>query len=181
MCRLAITGGIAEGKTTVTGYIRELGIAAVSADDISREVFAEPEVQADLRKHFQTSESIDPSHARSALASDVRFRRKLNDLTHPRILRLMRASVARVFEVPLLFEACLQGEFDRVWVVTCGPEEQIERLVSRLGDRQKASAMLQTQLPTPVKCAFADRIVRTNLDEASVKAYVIEAVGRDLA
>lgn len=75
-------------------------------------------------------------------------------------------------EIPLLIEACLQGGFDRVWVVTCGADEQRRRLVERLGGEAGAEALLGSQLPTRAKIPFADVVIRTNQPEWSVKRDV---------
>lgn len=174
--RVAITGGAAEGKSTVVAYMAALGLTTVSADDLAREAYNDPPVQEWIR--FELG-STDRSKVRSALLHDSTFRRRLNSVTHPRILVKLRECMADVFEVPLLIETCLQPYFDVVWVVTCGHAEQLRRLEERLGSRTAAEAFLHTQLPTRAKFAFADRIVRTNSDEESVRRYVTEAVSRD--
>lgn len=175
MRRIAVTGGIAEGKSTVLGYLRDAGHAVVSADVVAREVFASERVQQWLRRTF--GEEAEPSReaVRARLSKDFTFRRALNERMHPEILRRLVASEAAFVEIPLLFETCSQRTFDRVWVVTCGPEEQLRRLESRLGDAAKAAELLGTQLPTRAKCALADRIVRTNAPEDAVQRKSVEA------
>jgi dephospho-CoA kinase len=76
---------------------------------------------------------------------------------------------ADVVEVPLLIETCIQSLFERVWVATCGPEEQERRLVERLGDAGAARRLVASQLPTVVKCAFADQAIRTDQPLSSVQ------------
>lgn len=171
--RLAVTGGIAEGKSTVVGYLRDAGYSTASADEAAREVFGSPDVQAFVSDRLGSS---DPARVREAVASDASFRRSFNRLTHPKILAKLDDLEADVVEVPLLIEACLQQRFDRVWVVTCGPQEQLRRLVERLGDVPSAESLLATQLPSRVKIPFADCIVRTNLPEETVRGYVLDAV-----
>lgn len=177
IARLAVTGGIAEGKSTVLAHLREAGYETESADEIAREVFAGPEVQAFLGERLG---SAAPDLVRTAITSTSEFRRSMNAIAHPLILERLESSPAQVFEVPLLIEACLHFRFDRVWVVTCGPEEQATRLAKRFGDAATARAMLATQLPTAAKIPFADRVVRTNADKESVRRYVFEAVKYDL-
>lgn len=170
--RVAVTGGIGEGKSTVLAYLREAGYATDSADDIARQVILQPPVQALLLERVGAT---DAAAVRERLADDPDFRRDLNALMHPSIADSMIHSTAQFLEVPLLIEACLQSSFSQVWVVTCGSDLQLSRLVSRLGNLERAAEMLRTQLPTCVKIPFADTVVRTNCDEESVRAYVIEA------
>jgi dephospho-CoA kinase len=179
MPRIAITGGIAEGKSTVAGYLRELGYEVESTDRIARQVFEGADVQREIAEMIGATAPVSPEIVREALQDDV-LRRELNALTHPRILRLMEASAAPVFEVPLLIEACLQERFDRIWVVTCGEAEQLRRLVERLNSERAAKAMIGTQLASRAKIPFADRLVRTNQPEITVKRFVTDAAALDL-
>lgn len=177
--RIAVTGGIAEGKSTVLGYCRDAGIETCSADDIARNVFKRDDVQAQIGRLLRRQAPVDPDAVRHAIAENTETRRELNRITHPEIVREMRTHRAPIMEVPLLIEACMQGEFDRVWVVTCGAEEQIRRLSARVG-RLNAMQLISMQLPTAVKIAFADAIIRTNEDESRVQEIVLAQVGIEL-
>ncbi|MBS1716599.1 MAG: dephospho-CoA kinase [Armatimonadetes bacterium] len=170
--RIAITGGIAEGKSTVLGYCQALGLSCESADVLAKDVFVSPIV-----KEFLTSEFGHLPERREVLirvGMDHDFRRKLNRRMHPEILRALQRSNAQVLEVPLLIESCLQGQFSKVWVVTCGPDEQMRRLVDREGDAQAARHLIASQLPTRAKVPFADRVIRTDCPEDTVKSVVRE-------
>ena len=112
--------------------------------------------------------------------ADPSIRRAVNRITHPAIFDRIQNAGAQFIEVPLLIEACLQGEFDRVWVVTCGPEEQLRRLTARLQSAEAATVLLRTQLTSRVKIVFADSVIRTNQPEFSVKRDVTVAVEFDL-
>jgi dephospho-CoA kinase len=176
--KLAVTGGVAEGKSTVVSYLTEAGYKAVSADDLAREAFQTEPVQSVLRE--LVSGDPTPDAVREAMVSSDDVRRQVNRTLHPAILERIRRSDADVFEVPLLIETCIQGLFDRTWVVTCGPEEQLRRLADRLGGTDEARAFLSVQLPTRAKLPFADRIVRTNSNRDTVRSYVVGAISRDL-
>ena len=178
--RLAVTGGIAEGKSTVIQAIRDAGFEAISADDVAQDVFRLDEVQSGLSDILKTKPPIDPAALKSALFSSTHVRQAVNRLMHPLILRNVRQSGAPVVEVPLLIESCLHGDFDFVWVVTCGREEQLRRLSERVGDLETATLMIQAQLSSRAKLPFADRIVRTNVDLDTVRQYVFDAIRRDL-
>ena len=179
MKRVAITGGIAEGKSTVLSYVRELGYSVDSADRIAREVFVSVGVQRQLGDLLGQSPPIAPDTLREALHDDV-IRRAANAVTHPSIMKRILDAESSFVEIPLLIEACLQGAFESVWVVTCGPDEQFRRLTERMGDEVAASALIRTQLTSRAKIPFADRLIRTNESEANVKRCVTLAAQREM-
>jgi dephospho-CoA kinase len=122
---------------------------------------------------------VDRSAALRRVAEDASVRREMNRILHPEILDRLVTSGAQVFEVPLLIESCLQGLFRRVWVVTCGADEQFRRLEARLGDQVLAARVIGSQLPSEVKCSFADHIVRTNQPPFSVHSEVVSLARAD--
>ncbi|MCH8979965.1 MAG: dephospho-CoA kinase [Armatimonadetes bacterium] len=172
--QIALTGGIAEGKTTVLRALSEFGVRTASADEIAREVLEDPAVSALVAQSVGLAEPLDRDELGRAIAADPAKRRALNSILHPEILARMIEARADVIEVPLLVETCLQGAFRRTWVVTCGHEEQLKRLTRRFGDEGQALRTLALQLPTKVKCAFADRIIRTDRPIDSVVSDVRE-------
>lgn len=179
--KLGITGGPGEGKSTVLSYLKEAGFATASADDFAREVFDDPSVQVQIAEALALRLPLDRHAVREAMLDEADKRIALNKVMHPLIRQKIRESDAVAIEVPLLVETCLQGEFDRIWVVTCGIEEQLRRLTERLGVRSEAERLVAAQLPTTTKCAFADRIIRTNGPSDTVRSLVIEAFAQDLA
>lgn len=176
MKRIALTGGIAEGKSVILGIVASHGIKTISADEVVREIRTEPEVRSAISAKMGLDEEASVDAIRARVSEDSEFRRWLNHLLHAATLRRMLESEAQVFEVPLLIETCTQGRFDRVWVATCGKEEQMRRLIERTGDRATAEKLLATQLPTEVKAAFADRILRTNVPLSHVQSDVLSAL-----
>lgn len=175
--RIAITGGVAEGKSTILGYLKEAGYKTASADDAAREVFNGQEVQSFLAARLK--DPADRNEVREALAEDPVFRRDFNRVTHPAIMRKLLDSDATFVEVPLLIETCTQSLFSRVWVACCGREEQLRRLTLRVGETS-ARKLLGAQLNTACKIPFADLIVRTNRPETGVHSYVLESVATQL-
>lgn len=171
MKRAAITGGVAEGKSTVLSYLASMGFTTLSADVVAKDVFAEPVIQESLAALLQTEGLVEPADLRKAIATKPSIRRSVNRLMHPHLLPRLLDSGADYVEIPLLIETCLQGLFDEIWVVTCGPEEQFRRLSNRIGARETVQ-MLSTQLPTQAKIPFADVVVRTNEPEERVLAHV---------
>lgn len=169
--KIAITGGIAEGKSTVLQMIADAGYRVDSADTLSRQVFLQEGVQKALGALLGTTLPVDPVLLREKMA-DRQIRRSVNQIMHPSVLAALHESRAQFVEVPLLIETCLQGKFLEVWVVTCGREEQLARLTLRYGNGPQAESLLGGQLPTRAKLPFADRIVRTNQDLDTVRRIV---------
>lgn len=181
MTRVAVTGGIAEGKSTVLQIAADQGYATVSADAIGREVFAEPETQQSIRKALDLEHSPDlRTSVRELIAADRAARARLNEITHPEILARMFAQYPErtivLYEVPLLIETCIQRLFDQTWVVTCGKVEQLRRLTERLGDQAQAEALIAAQIPTRAKFAFADLVIRTDIEMPLVHRTVVAAL-----
>lgn len=181
MPRLAITGGIAEGKSTVLECLREAGYLTASSDEISRELFATDPVQRGLSALLGLPAPVHPEDLRAQLFDNPTLRREVNRLMHPLIIRAILASRADAIEIPLLVETCLQGRFERVWVVTCGPQEQRRRLIERIGDESRVDTILASQLATEVKVAFADAVVRTNRPREDVQRFVAAMASRSLS
>ena len=172
----AITGGIAEGKSTVLGYLASLGHPSISADEVGRALFDDPSINSELARIAGVPSPIDRPTLRERLVTDPQVRRAVNRTMHPRIMEAIAASGAQFVEVPLLFETCLQGAFESIWVVTCGTVEQRRRLHARYGPEFDIDSILSTQLPTKAKLAFADVVIRTNRPEQDVKNSVSKAI-----
>ncbi|MDM7460531.1 MAG: dephospho-CoA kinase [bacterium] len=185
MQRIAITGGVAEGKTTILRMFEALGAHTLSSDAIVA-TLTRPgtELCRQLIKEFGPSiVAADGTLARGALAqqafSEPRLRRRLNQLIHPAVMRALRAQLDAletaslvVVEVPLLIEAALQGAFDGVIVAQATPALQRQRLLQRGVSWQQAQRILRAQLPTRAKTAFADWTVRTHRTLEQVEAQV---------
>lgn len=170
--RLAITGGPGEGKSTVLSMLAELGVPTASADALAREVLEQEDVKEQISEALGLPASFSREELREVMLAEPGSRAVLNRITHPRILERMDAVSHGAIEVPLLVEACLQSDFDRVATVTCGPVEQLARLERRLGDESAARSLIASQLPTRVKIAFSDRIIRTDCALSLVSSNV---------
>ncbi len=171
--RIAITGGIAEGKSTVLDIIARAGIKTASADVLGAEVLARDSVQEAIGVALDIDIPLNRKVLRERITHDESARHAVNAITHPLIWEALADSEAVFFEVPLLVETCLVTAFDRVWVVTCGETEQRRRLIERTGNEDQAWAILGTQLPTRSKIPFADQVIRTNQERETVERDVL--------
>ncbi|RYG43753.1 dephospho-CoA kinase [bacterium] len=172
---VALTGGIAEGKSTVLGILREQGAQIVSADAIVRAMYDEPWVQDRLSDLTGLSSPIRPRDIAPMVLSNRPLLRRYGRIFHGPAISAILDSGADVAEIPLLLETCGQEGFEEVWCVTCGREEQIRRLTARLADPGLVEGFLAAQLPTRIKEAFADVIVRTDRPAEDVVFRVSQA------
>ncbi|MBX3097372.1 MAG: dephospho-CoA kinase [Fimbriimonadaceae bacterium] len=162
MTPLAITGGVAEGKSTVLRHLASLGARVWSADEEAGRLIVLPQIRERVAGALGLAVQFSRDDLRQLVLTSHDARRALNAVMHRPILRAMADAAPDVCEIPLLIETCLHGRFDEVWVVTCGLPEQRRRLLDRVKDETVANAILDSQLPTRVKCSFAHAIMRTD-------------------
>ncbi len=190
MPTIGITGGLATGKSTVTALLRERGAVTLSADDIAREVLSpgSPALRRVVERFgadlLRPDGSLDRAQLGGIVFADERARRDLEAITHPAILQRLRARLKRasgnkaggsavVAEVPLLFEAGIEGWFDRVVVVAAPEPIQIERLCSRDGlTAEQALARIRSQMPLTEKIARADVVIMNDGKEEALHRAV---------
>ncbi|MCL5981134.1 MAG: dephospho-CoA kinase [Firmicutes bacterium] len=178
MLILGLTGGMATGKSTVAKMFVELGAIHIDADSLSREIVApgEPAWWAIVDRFGSVVLREDGQLDRKALAalvfSDPQKLAALNKITHPPIITLIRQRLAEaqaggaglvVLEAPLLYEAGLDSEVDRVVVVAAAEATQLERLVPR--DRlleSEARQRMAAQMPLSEKIRRAHYCLDNN-------------------
>ena len=185
MFRVGLTGGIASGKSTVAELFAEAGAVVLDTDRIAREV-VEPGrpalaalVQALGPEILDRDGSLDRAQMRRRIFADAGLRGRVESILHPAILaELARQSDAaggpyQVLVIPLLVEGDRAGLVDRVLVVDCPVETQIERLVARDGEtREGARAMLEAQARRQERLAAADDVIENDGSRAELKAEV---------
>ncbi len=177
--RIALTGGICDGKSTVLGMIAEHGFFCLEADPIAKEVIENfiPKVTIKqvLGSDAVVNDQINTEYLRKNL-TNLHFRRELNRLVHGKTIELIfertEGKGTSFIEIPLLIETAIQGLFDRVWVVEAGQGLQLERLIQRLQNVEAAKQLLALQLPTAVKTLFAHQNQRTDLPLDTVRLQV---------
>lgn len=185
MFRVGLTGGVASGKTTVAALFTELGAGLVDTDQVAREVVAtgEPGLEAVIEA-FGADILLDSGDLnRSALWAivfrDPDERRKLEALLHPLIrartlsqLETIEAPYA-VVVVPLLVETDFAQFVDRILVVDCPRELQLERLVRRDQiSAADAEAMVAAQADRKTRSARADDILDGSQSLATTRKRV---------
>lgn len=170
---IGLTGGIASGKSTVSNYLKQLGIPIVDADVISREVVAPGSVG--LKKIVESFGSqiliegqLNRKVLRTIIFEDEDKRLLLNEILHPIIHDKVVFDLNRfrmthplvVFDAPLLLENQLMTMVDVLWVVSCDTNTQISRVMKRDGiDENQAKQIVARQMPLSEKEKFADVIL----------------------
>lgn len=171
MARIALTGGIASGKSAVADMLRERGATIIDSDVLAREV-VEPGSVGLARVVERFGPEIlaaDGSLDRAALGrivfADEAARADLNAITHPlvreRALQLEEGASGLVVQViPLLVEAGLVGGFDTVVVVDVPVETQLERLMARNGfSEEEARSRVDAQASRDERLAVAHHVI----------------------
>ena len=187
MLRVALTGGIATGKSFSLATFAALGVPVVDADVLSREIVAPGSpALAGVRARFGAAVlAADGSLDRAALGrivfSDRAARVDLEAIVHPAVYRrigewfftLPRGTPVAIADIPLLFETGHTPDFHRIIVCACAPAEQLRRLMARdrLSDAE-ARARLNAQWPINEKVARADYVIRTDGTTADTEAQV---------
>ena len=187
MKRIALTGGIATGKSHVRARFEALGVPTIDADVLARRA-VEPGTPglAAIVSRFGRG-ILDPSGAldRRALGalvfSDEDARHDLEGIVHPPVRDAMDRWFASldpshplaIADIPLLYEAGRDGDFDAVIVVACDPGTQVRRVVARDGlDTADARQRVAAQLPIADKVRLADYVVWTDGSKEETDAQV---------
>lgn len=176
MRRIALTGGIATGKSYVARTLRALGVPVIDADVLARAVVERgtPALAA-IRARFgddvtQPDGTLDRKRLADIVFRDPAARRDLEAITHPAVRAGIEAFFASlpqetafaVADIPLLYETGREKDFDRVIVAACPPDMQIARVMSRDGaTREEAERRLAAQLPIDEKVGRADDVIWT--------------------
>jgi len=191
--KVALTGGIASGKSQVSALLEKHGCFIIDLDVIAREV-VEPGTAGlnELIENFGNSilsndGTLNRKYLRDQLFKKGRNRALIEQVLHPKILQKMKAAMDActqgivIVVVPLLVEKNLWKPFDRAIVVDCEVENQINRLMTRENiDQSKAEAMLLAQTSRTERLQLNDHlptdIIRNNseivdLDEKVANLY----------
>jgi dephospho-CoA kinase len=185
--RVALTGGIGSGKSTVAQLLVDRGAIVIDADAIAREVVAPGEpALAEIRAAFGPEVigedgTLDRGRLASLVFCDAAALARLNEITHPRIAERSAALIAAappdavvVYDMPLLVEqgpTALQG-WDHVVVVDCPDELRLQRLIERGLDPDDARRRMAAQATREQRLAVADTVLDNSGDLDALRAQV---------
>ncbi len=188
---VGLTGGIACGKSTVAGFLREMGVPVVDADEVAR-VVVEPGRPAHAQivlafgpEVVDAAGRIDRARLGATAFADPAARETLEAITHPQIVAESAKRFAALgeqgervaaYEAALLVETGRWRDFAALVVVTCPPDEQRRRLVARGGiGKGGVEARLAAQMPTAEKEKVADAVIVNDGDLETARSRTRQA------
>ena len=176
--RIALTGGIATGKSHVRAQFEALGIPTIDADLLSRRAVepGSPGLAAVAARFgpgiVDSSGTLDRARLAALVFTDANARRDLEQIVHPFVRSAIdnwfaSLDAARnpfaVADIPLLYEAGRDRDFEAVIVAACEPETQLRRLMWRDNlSEEEAAKRISAQMPIGQKIRWADYVIRTD-------------------
>lgn len=171
MKKIAITGSLGTGKSTILKILQNLGFSTFSCDEVVKNLYKDPDIQKKIIKIFgKEILSIDGKLNKKKILEKIlennKLKEKLESFFHPlvkeKLLEFMkkRKKEKIIFaEVPLLFEAGWEDLFDEIWVITCSPLTQKERILKKGLEEKLGKKLLKLQLPLKEKEKRAHKII----------------------
>ncbi len=188
---IAITGGIATGKSVVSRYLRSLGYPVIDADVIGHEILEREDVKSEIVKHFGDVLSLDGKVDRKKLGlivfSNKDKLRELNCMMHQKIRNeILRQSKElsvvndEIFvEAAVLFEMDLDKYVDFVIVTDCSDETRIQRMISRDHfSYEEALKRIDSQMPRSEYLKRADLVIDTSGDVNKTIEQIFEMLNK---
>lgn len=189
---VGLTGGIASGKTSVSGFLADWGAHIIDADSVGHRVIApEGEAFAEVVAAFGEGilagdGSIDRRKLGPIVFADAAQLEKLNAISHPRMAQRMEAEIAQlrtrpaarrppaiVLDAAILLEAGWDALCDEVWVVVSEPETALARLMARDGlGNSEATARLNAQMSNEARMARAGQVIHNDRSLEELRAQV---------
>ena len=174
--RIGLTGGIGSGKSTVAGLLAARGAAIIDSDAIARRLTlpggaAIPAIRGEFGPGLiDATGALDRERMRALAFADPQAKRRLEAILHPLIgLDTEREATAssapvKVFDVPLLVESGRwRAKVDRVLVVDCDEDTQVQRVVQRAGwPEATVRAIIAQQASRAARLAAADAVIRND-------------------
>ena len=187
--KVAVTGGIGSGKSTVIDIISSLGYPTLSADKITRDLYNEKPVILGLvsifGKDILKEDKIDKDALSKIVFSNKEKLSLLNDFFHPIIIKKLFKEMEVldskiVFaEVPLLFECNLQREFDEVLIIMRDEDKRIDSVALRDNTtREKVVARIKNQINYENLSPFAHTYIYNDGDLSSLINKVKKEIER---
>jgi len=189
MLKVAITGNIASGKSSLAGIWVRAGVPLVSADGLAREAVepGTPGLEAVLRAFgpgiIGDDGTLDRDSLRGIVFRDPALRHQLEAILHPLINNLRKEWLQRqadkgsklaVAEIPLLFEAGLEENFDLVVFVDAPSQERLRRLVEIRGlNPEEALRILDAQMSPDQKLTRADYVIHNSGTEVELEVRAL--------
>ena len=187
--RIAITGSMGSGKSTVAQIIRDMGYRVKDADQIAKEYLVSDCVKTALIKRYgqrilTCDNTVDKAYLASRIFNYPAEKRQLEDLIYPFVYAELTArsnEKIEFSEVPLLFESSGEHYFDEVWVVISDEDKMRDRLKkNRNYTDDIIQERLQHQMSQHDKALLADVIIENNSDMEELRKQITNQLDRIL-
>ena len=184
--KIGLTGGIASGKTTVCNLFKDLSVEIIDADVISHELSKkggaafEEIIEAFEDEIIGDDGEIDRKKLRSIVFNDNTKKKMLERIIHPKVLLSINEKIKSsqsdylIISVPLMIETGMNAMMDRVLLIDCNVETQIERIIQRdQTSREEAIKIIESQASIESKRELSDdRIINNN--ETSIEELTLK-------
>lgn len=186
--KVCITGGIASGKSLLSHYLNELGVATVDADDIVHELIPQEERERLRKVVFKDPEArkklearIHPLVRRKILSEIEGVRSQESGFRSqesggkgdcpPNPSLTPNLSLPPIAVIPLLFEVQWEKDYDIIITILSSREKQIERMIALRGyTREEAEARLAAQMDPAIKAAKSDYVILNDSTDENLRA-----------
>jgi len=190
---IALTGGIASGKSTIGESLRQRGFVVIDADQASRlvvlpgtEGFKEV-VTAFGQDILTATGEMDRAKMRDIVFKSPERRLVLETIIHHRLAAISEELLRRekifdqpatwFYEASLIFERGRAKDFSKVWVAYCPPDIQIDRVMARdRSTREQAERIIKSQMSPEDKVKQADLVIHTDCDREELETRITEAL-----
>lgn len=185
MLKIGLTGGIGCGKTTVTRLFAALNVPIIDADHIAHDLVqpkqpALTEIEKTFGTEFLTEEgALNREKMRDCIFTNKHAKQKLEAILHPLVYKTIQAKLAQldtpycIVCIPLLFETNMTHIVDRIVVVDCPVDKQLERVKKRekMATRN-IQAIIDSQIDRTIRTAKANDIIDNSTTEAQLVQQV---------
>ncbi len=185
-----LTGNMGSGKSTVARMLRELGAGTVDADQVAREIVrpGEPALEEIVARFgpgiLRPDKTLDRPALSNIVFADRENLRRLNEITHPRILRRIKEKISASGEKSIIFvEASLivrksggiNEILDGIVTVTCPRELREKRVTARDGSSpEEIRRRMDSQMFEEEKASYADFLIENSSDIESLRGQVLK-------
>ena len=183
---VGLTGGIGSGKSVAGKYFNELGIDVIDADDISRSILDDNKKVRELFLNnfgdkFLNNNKIDRNLLRSEIFKNPDKKHILESIIHPIVREELSKfieqskSIYKIIMVPLIFETSSKDFYNKIIVVDCDQEHQINRASLRDNKSEKdVENIIKNQATRDQRLSIADEIILNNSTLDNLKTQVIK-------
>ena len=185
MIKVAITGGIGTGKTTILSMFADKGIPVFNSDEIAREIMnTNPLLKNEIITAFG-NKAYDKNKLNKKYLSNVVFNnetllKKINSIVHPYVANEFNSWIKKqdskyiIYESAIIFETQGEGFFDKIICVTAPEDDIISRVMKRNNfSKDKIKSIINKQLPNEVKIQKSDYVIE-NIDILKLSDRVLE-------